>query len=127
MREQEKSWRAWFDEENIEPLRFHDLRATFTTWARRAQRPDAWIAERTGHQTQEMIDRYARAAQTLADLRYEPFPEISGAIPELDPLSPALSPPASVPTDESPETSTILATSMVGASGFEPPTPRPPV
>ncbi len=75
------------EDPTIEPLRFHDKRATFTTWARRAECSDAWIEERTGHQSKEMMDRYTRAAQTFADLRYEPFPEISGAVPELVPLA----------------------------------------
>jgi hypothetical protein len=41
-----------FEEEapNVEPLRFHDLRSSFCTWARRAGRSDAWISERTGHE-----------------------------------------------------------------------------
>jgi integrase len=69
--------------ENVQPLRFHDLRATFVTWAMREGRGDGWISDRTGHLTPEMRARYARAARTLADLQYEPFPDISGAIPEL--------------------------------------------
>jgi integrase len=68
---------------NIEPLRFHDLRATFVTWAKRVGNTDGWIADRTGHLTQEMIDRYTRAARTLADLRMDPFPDLTEAIPEL--------------------------------------------
>src|SRR5262249_45420439 len=31
------------DDPNVEPLRFHDLRATFVTWARRAQKSPEWI------------------------------------------------------------------------------------
>lgn len=69
--------------ENVEPLRFHDLRATFVTWAMREGRGDGWISDRTGHLTPEMRARYARAARTLADLKYEPFPALAGAIPEL--------------------------------------------
>jgi hypothetical protein len=30
-----------------------------------------------------MLDRYDRAARTLEELRYVPFPDISEAIPEL--------------------------------------------
>jgi integrase len=60
--------------QNVEPLRFHDLRATFVTWAKRAGKGDGWISDRTGHLTPEMIDRYSRAARTLADLKMEPFP-----------------------------------------------------
>jgi integrase len=67
---------------NVEPLRFHDLRATFTTWAKRAGKGDGWISDRIGHLTPEMIQRYNRAARTLEDLRIEPFPDLTGTIPE---------------------------------------------
>ena len=69
--------------DNVERLRFHDLRATFVTWAMRQGRGDGWISDRTGHLTPEMRARYARAARTLADLKYQPFPDVSRAIPEL--------------------------------------------
>ena len=68
---------------NTRPLRFHDLRATFVTWAFREGRGEGWISDRTGHLTPSMRARYTRAARTLADLNYQPFPDISKAIPEL--------------------------------------------
>lgn len=68
---------------NIEPLRFHDLRATFVTWARRARKGEGWISDRTGHITRDIMRRYDRGARRLEDLNYEPFPDISKAIPEL--------------------------------------------
>jgi len=71
------------DAENVEPLRFHDMRGTFVTWARRQGRGEGWITDRTGHLTPEMVERYSRAARTLADLRYDPFPDITGSVPEL--------------------------------------------
>ena len=74
--------------DNVEPLRFHDLRATFVTWAKRAGKTEGWIADRTGHLSTEMIDRYSRAARTLEDLGIEPFPELEGTIPELVQLVP---------------------------------------
>ena len=49
----------------------------------REGRGDGWIADRTGHLTPTMRARYARAARTLMDLNYQPFPDISKAIPEL--------------------------------------------
>lgn len=67
----------------VEPLRFHDLRATFVTWAKRAGKGDGWITDRTGHLTPELLKRYARGARMLEDLRYQPFPDISTAVPEL--------------------------------------------
>ena len=73
---------------NVEKIRFHDGRAAFCTWARRAGKTDAWIRERSGHSPSgKMIDRYTRQAQTLADLGYEPFPDVRTAIPELAELA----------------------------------------
>jgi hypothetical protein len=40
-----------------------------------------------------MLERYARAAKVLADLRYEPFPDIGRAIPELTALAHPLAQP----------------------------------
>lgn len=68
---------------NVERLRFHDARATFVTWARRAGQGWGWISDRTGHLTPAMMARYDRGARTLADLKYKPFPDLSKAIPEL--------------------------------------------
>jgi integrase len=72
------------DAPNVEAIRFHDLRATFFTWACRAGRSIEWIAERTGHRpTTRMADRYKRQAVQFGDLAYEPFPDCTRAIPEL--------------------------------------------
>lgn len=67
----------------VVPLRFHDWRATFVTWAFRAGKSESWISDRTGHLTTEILERYKRSAQTLSDLTYLPFPDLSNAIPEL--------------------------------------------
>lgn len=121
-----------FEEEapNVELLRFHDLRSTFCTWARREGKSDVWISERTGHDVSGgMISRYDRGAQTLADLGYQPFADITGAFPDL----PALAKPLAKddekgpgnPDVESPKTAGNSDISeVVGARGFEPPTPR---
>ncbi len=129
----------------VEPIRFHDLRATFATWAKRAGRDDGWITDRTGHTDAETLALYTRAARELADLQIDPFPSLAGAVPELAALEPAgpeygrdldadrrrgaldrwrrrRSPPRK---PKGPETLTV--SEPVGASGFEPPTPRPPV
>lgn len=68
---------------NVEPLRFHDTRATFVTWARRAGKGRGWISDRTGHLDDAQMDRYDRQARSLADLDYAPFPDIATAVPEL--------------------------------------------
>jgi hypothetical protein len=59
------------------------MRATFVTWARRAGKGTGWIADRTGHLTEEVMRRYERGARMLADLKYQPFPDLSEALPEL--------------------------------------------
>jgi integrase len=113
------------DADNVEPLRFHDLRSTFCTWARRDGKSNAWISERTGHQpTGDMINRYDRGAQTLADLEYGPFPDITRAIPELPPrLATTLATASAEPVWSEAETPAIPAAFLVGAIGFEPTTP----
>lgn len=68
---------------NVQQLRFHDLRATFVTWARRAGKGTGWISDRTGHLTPEIMQRYDRGARSLTDLQIASFPDISAAIPEL--------------------------------------------
>jgi hypothetical protein len=113
---------------NVEPFRFHDGRATFCSWARRDGKSDAWISERTGHrESAGMINRYDRGAQTLADLGYKPFPDISGAIPELAEvtarLAIALATEASAPGAPIPDSSAIPSSYPVGAIGIEPTTP----
>ena len=116
------------DAPNVEPLRFHDLRSTFCTWARRQAKSDAWISERTGHELSgDMISRYDRGAQTLGDLAYEPFPDISRAIPELvspAPLATALATESNEDEAEKNESPALPPAYIVGARGFEPPTPR---
>jgi len=111
--------------ENVEPLRFHDLRSTFCTWARRAGKTDSWISERTGHDvTGKMIARYDRGAQTLVDLQYAPFPNIARAIPELSGvrLAKRLATGASQEMTAI-ETAAIFSRQSVGAIGIEPTTP----
>src|SRR5262249_22499515 len=67
----------------VNHVRFHDLRATFATWAKRAGWTEGQITDRTGHLAPSTLDRYLRAARTLEDLRIEPFPSLAEAIPEL--------------------------------------------
>lgn len=49
-------------------LRAHDLRATFITLALAANRSEQWVADRTGHKSSSMIQRYRRPARTAAEL-----------------------------------------------------------
>jgi integrase len=49
------------------PIRVHDLRATFVTLSLANNRTEAWVADRTGHQSSAMINRYRRAARHAAE------------------------------------------------------------
>jgi hypothetical protein len=108
------------DASNVEPLRFHDLRSTFCTWARRAGKSDAWISERTGHELSgDRISRYDRGATTLEDLAYAPFPDIADALPELAPLHTPLHTPGNGAGGGRGESAMISYASLVGARGIE--------
>jgi hypothetical protein len=56
-------------------MRYHDLRATFETSARRACWDQRDIDGRTGHASKEMAERNDRGARTLAELQETPFPK----------------------------------------------------
>jgi hypothetical protein len=72
-----------------------------------------------------MINRYDRGAQTLSDLEYAPFPDISHAVPELADvrLATRLAKAAEAPEAAIVETSVMPPAFLVGAIGIEPTTP----
>jgi integrase len=65
------------------PIRAHDLRATFVTVSLANGRTETWVADRTGHRSSVMINRYRRAARTWAELGLGPLAPLDEAIPEL--------------------------------------------
>jgi integrase len=69
--------------EHSQRMRFHDLRATFETWARRSAWDQRDIDARTGHASAAMAERYDRGARSLAELQEIPFPNLALAIPEI--------------------------------------------
>jgi len=98
----------FLDDPHVEPLRFHDLRSTFVTWAKRAGLPEHFITSRTGHLTKDMVDRYTRLATSVAASRFQPFPDVSRAIPELLEL------------DTSPDTTATIGVDEAGATDENP-------
>lgn len=64
------------------PIRAHDLRATFVTIALATGKTETWVADRTGHKSSTMINRYRRKARAwnLGELD-----ALDQAIPELRP------------------------------------------
>lgn len=65
------------------PLRAHDLRATFVTVNLAAGKTEAWITDRTGHKSSQMIYRYKRQARTHTELNLGILKPLHEAIPEL--------------------------------------------
>jgi integrase len=64
-------------------VRLHDLRATFVTISLANGRSETWVADRTGHRSSTMINRYRRAARTAAELGLGELARLDVAIPEL--------------------------------------------
>jgi integrase len=69
--------------ENRIPIRAHDLRATFVTLSLAHGKSETWVADRTGHRSSQMINKYRRAARTAAELGLPALTLMNEAIPEL--------------------------------------------
>jgi integrase len=75
---------ALFERSDVRrPIRVHDLRATFVTVSLANGKTETWVADRTGHRSSVMINRYRRAARTWAELAMGPLAPLDEAIPEL--------------------------------------------
>jgi integrase len=67
-----------------QPVRAHDLRATFVTLGLAHGRTEAWVQDRTGHQSSIMLNRYRRAARTVAELALGDMLPLHKVIPEIE-------------------------------------------
>lgn len=88
--------------ESRQRIRAHDLRASFITVSLALGKSETWVADRTGHTSSVMINRYRRKARQVAQLQLGPFMPLDEIIPELAAIAerPALAvvpPPATVP------------------------------
>ena len=63
-------------------LRAHDLRATFVTVSLANGRTEAWVCDRTGHRSSQMLYSYRRTARTYAELNLGELTPLDQAIPE---------------------------------------------
>jgi integrase len=66
-----------------QPIRVHDLRATFVTLALAAGKTERWVTDRTGHRSSQMLSRYARSARTWEELGFVAMLPLADAIPDL--------------------------------------------
>jgi len=64
-------------------IRAHDLRASFVTVALANGRSETWVADRTGHTSSVMLNRYRRLARSFQELSVGDFIPLDRAIPEL--------------------------------------------
>ena len=99
-------------------IRLHDTRATFVTLALANGKSETWVADRTGHRSSTMINKYRRAARTAAELGLGELVPLDQAIPELRPVR-AEGPAGPESPPESPEEADDAKTS-VPVQGFEP-------
>ncbi len=98
------------DGTNRKKVRAHDLRSTFVTLALAAGRGETWVADRTGHKSSAMIQRYERRARTARELGlgwlqplHELVPELADC-PAIAPAGGAFSPLVSeAPTEKASE------------------------
>ena len=64
-------------------VRAHDLRATFVTLALAAGKSESWVADRTGHKSSAMINKYRRTARFASELGLGELAPLDQAVPEL--------------------------------------------
>jgi len=66
-----------------QPIRLHDLRATFVTISLATGNTETFVADRTGHKSSVMINRYRRAARHAAEVGLGSLGPLDELIPEL--------------------------------------------
>ena len=68
--------------ENRGRFRVHDLRGTFVTLPLANGKSETWVADRTGHTSSIMINRYRRAARMASELNLGALAPFDSAIPD---------------------------------------------
>ncbi len=95
------------------PLRVHDLRATFVTISLANGKSETWVADRTGHRSSAMINRYRRQARTWTELGLGELLALDEGLPELVAISPRLPQKANGSGEP-------IARKLAESKGFEP-------
>jgi integrase len=80
-----------------QPIRLHDLRATFVTVSLANGKTEQWVSDRTGHKSSQMIATYARQARTWAELNLGPLRPMNELLPEMRDEVPATPTPGTPP------------------------------
>ncbi len=66
-----------------QPLRLHDLRATFVTISLANGKTEQWVTDRTGHRSSQMLSLYTRQARTWAELGMGDLRALDELLPEV--------------------------------------------
>lgn len=93
-------------------IRAHDLRASFITVSLALGKSETWVADRTGHTSSVMINRYRRKARQVAQLNLGPFLPLHELIPELAALVEP-PPPLDVPTETEAKTAAADSANVI--------------
>jgi hypothetical protein len=95
------------------PVRVHDLRATFVTISLANGKSETWVADRTGHRSSEMINRYRRQARTWSELGLGELSPLNRALPDLAAIAPRL-------PHETRSPGRPIGANLAESKGFEP-------
>ncbi len=82
-----------------QPMRLHDLRATFVQVSLANGKSEAWVTSRTGHRSSQMLAAYTRRAREWSELGL-------GTLGDLDKLLPEVSAPTTTTGASAPATAT---------------------
>ena len=67
-----------------QPIRLHDLRATFVTISLANAKTEQWVTDRTGHKSSQMVSLYTRQARTWAELGLGTLEPMDRLLPEMN-------------------------------------------
>ena len=76
------------DSATRQPIRAHDLRATFCTLSLANGKTETWVADRTGHRSSQMINAYGRQARQWSELNLGGLTPLDGALGAIAPCLP---------------------------------------
>ena len=65
-----------------QPVRLHDLRASFVTIALATGKTEQWVSDRTGHRSSQMLAAYSRQARTWDELGLGVLAPLDSLLPE---------------------------------------------
>lgn len=71
------------DSKKRQPIRLHDLRATFCTIALSSGKTEQWVCDRTGWRSSQMVARYHRQAREWGELGLGDLRPMDRLIPEM--------------------------------------------